>query len=136
MNDGLTVSSRPDFAILGYPVILMGQDQAHKGSQTNLLGEHPTPELVARLSTEQQVTAQTPPTFIFQTDADTGVPAENAVKFYLALRKAGVRAELHIYQNGAHGVGLAPGDRELSTWGDRLLGWLRVNGWLTPPSQG
>ncbi len=132
--DGLAVSSRPDFAVLGYPVILINQEQTHRGSQKNLLGENPSAELMARLSTEQQVTAQTPPTFIFQTDADTAVPAENAVKFYLALRKAGVKAELHIYQNGVHGVGLAPGDRELSTWGDRLLGWLRVNGWLTPPS--
>ena len=80
------------------------------------------------MSTEQQVTAKTPPTFIFQTNEDTAVPAENAVKFYLALRKAGVPAELHIYQKGPHGVGLDPQDREVSTWTDRLLGWLRVNG--------
>jgi acetyl esterase/lipase len=129
--DGLeSVSSRPDFAVLAYPVILMGQEQAHKGSQRNLLGDNPSTELMARLSTDLQVTARTPPTFIFQTDADAGVPAENAVKFYLALRKAGVPAELHVYQKGVHGVGMAPGDRELSTWTDRLLGWLRVNGFI------
>jgi acetyl esterase/lipase len=127
--DGLeSVSSRPDFAVLAYPVILMGQEKAHKGSQDNLLGENPPAALVSRLSTEQQVTSRTPPTFLFQTDEDTGVPAENAVKFYLALRKAGVPAELHIYQKGVHGVGLDPADREVSTWPDRLLGWLRVNG--------
>jgi acetyl esterase/lipase len=129
--DGLeTVSSRPDFAVLCYPVIRMGEDSTHRGSQRNLLGDNPSPELVSRLSTEKQVTARTPPTFIFQTDADTAVPAENAVSFYLALRKAGVPAELHVYEKGQHGVGLAPQDRELSTWPDRLLGWLRVNGWL------
>lgn len=127
--DGLeAVSSRPDFAVLAYPVITMGQDSTHKGSEENLLGETPTPELVARLSTDRQVTSRTPPTFIFHTDADTGVPAENAVQFYLALRKAGVPAELHIYEQGPHGVGMAPQDRELSTWTDRLLGWLRVIG--------
>ena len=77
--DGLdAVSSRPDFAVLAYPVILMGQEQAHKGSQRNLLGDNPSTELVAQLSTDQQVTARTPPTFIFQTNADAGVPAENA----------------------------------------------------------
>jgi acetyl esterase/lipase len=131
--DGLqSVSSRPDFAVLAYPVILMGQEKGHKGSQDNLLGESPSADLIARLSTEQQVTSKTPPTFLFQTDEDTGVPAENAVKFYLALRKAGVPAELHVYQKGAHGVGLDPGDRELSTWPDRLLGWMRVNGIIAP----
>jgi acetyl esterase/lipase len=85
-------------------------------------------KLVELFSNEKQVTAKTPPTFIFQTNEDTAVPAENAVKFYLALRKAGVPAELHIYQKGPHGVGLDPQDREVSTWPDRLLGWLRVNG--------
>lgn len=130
-EDGLAqVSARPDFAVLCYPVIQMGEPATHKGSQENLLGTNPSPELVERLSTEKQVTARTPPTFIFQTDADTGVPAENAVSFYLALRKAGVPAELHVYEKGEHGVGLAPHDRELSTWPDRLLGWLRVNGWV------
>ncbi len=129
--DGLEqVSARPDFAVLCYPVIQMGEPATHKGSQEHLLGTNPPADLVTRLSTEKQVTARTPPTFIFQTDADTGVPAENAVSFYLALRKAGVPAELHVYEKGPHGVGLAPHDRELSTWPDRLLGWLRVNGWV------
>jgi len=123
--DGLdSVSSRPDFAVLAYPVITMGQASTNKGSQENLLGEHPSRELLDALSTEKQVTSQTPPTFLFHTDADEGVPAENSVLFYLALRKAGVPAELHVYRNGEHGVGLAPGDAVLSTWTDRLLAWL------------
>jgi acetyl esterase/lipase len=127
------VSSRPDFAILAYPVIVMGDDVTHHGSETNLLGPSPSPELVTLLSTDKQVTANTPPTFLFHTDEDTGVPAENSVRFYLALRKAGVPAELHIYEKGTHGVGLAPGDPALRTWTDRMFDWLQGRGLLTPP---
>ena len=127
--DGLeAVSSRPDFAILGYPVIVFGADVTHKGSQRNLLGDSPSADLVTRLSTDRQVTAQTPPTFLFHTSDDTAVPPQNSLAFYLALKNAGVPAELHIYEKGAHGVGLAPNDRELSTWPDRMLGWLRTRG--------
>ena len=125
-----TVSSRPDFAILGYPVIVFGADVTHKGSQRNLIGESPSQDLVTRLSTDRQVTAQTPPTFLFHTSEDTAVPPQNSVAFYLALKNAGVPAELHIYEKGRHGVGLAPDDRELSTWPDRLLGWMRGRGLL------
>ena len=127
--DGLeAVSSRPDFAILGYPVIVFGADVTHKGSQRNLLGDTPSTDLVTRLSTDRQVTAQTPPTFLFHTSEDTAVPPQNSVALYLALKNAGVPAELHIYEKGAHGVGLAPADRELSTWPDRMLGWMRGRG--------
>ena len=83
-------SSRPDFLILCYPVISMTAPTTHRGSVENLLGKSPDPKLLENLSNETQVTPQTPPTFIFQTSEDTGVPAENAVAFYLALHKAGV----------------------------------------------
>ena len=125
-----TVSSRPDFAILGYPVIVFGADVTHKGSQRNLIGDSPSAELVTLLSTDRQVTAQTPPTFLFHTSEDTGVPPQNSVAFYVALKNAGVPAELHVYEKGRHGVGLAPEDRELSTWPDRMLGWMRGRGLL------
>ena len=130
-KDGLeAVSSRPDFAILGYPVIVFGADVTHKGSQQHLLGDTPSADLVVLLSTDRQVTAKTPPTFLFHTNEDAGVPPQNSVAFYLALKNAGVPAELHIYEKGAHGVGLAPADRELSTWPDRMLGWMRGRGLL------
>lgn len=130
-KDGLeAVSSRPDFAILGYPVIVFGADVTHKGSQRNLIGDSPPADLVTRLSTDRQVTAQTPPTFLFHTTEDTAVPPQNSLAFYLALKQAGVPAELHIYEKGSHGVGLAPADRELSTWPDRMLGWMRGRGLL------
>ncbi len=122
------VSCRPDFMILCYPVVSFANDYVHKGSRTNLLGADPDPKLMEYLSNEKQVTARTPPTFLFHTDADRGVPSENSVLFYLALRKAGVPAELHIYEKGNHGVGLAQKDPVLATWPDRLADWLKARG--------
>jgi acetyl esterase/lipase len=124
------VSSRPDFAVLGYPVISFVEPFTHQGSKTNLLGENPDPALARSLSSETQVTASTPPAFLFQTNADTTVPAENAVAYFLALRKAGVAAELHVFRNGAHGVGLAQEDPALAEWPRLLANWLRVSGFL------
>ncbi|MFN9895833.1 MAG: alpha/beta hydrolase [Acidobacteriota bacterium] len=120
------VSSRPDFAILAYPVITLTQEEVvHKGSRRNLLGETPDPQLAELLSNEKQVSAETPPTFLFHTNEDTGVPPENSVLFYLALRRAGVSAELHIYEKGPHGVGLGWSDLALSSWPARLADWLK-----------
>ena len=93
-------SSRPDFLVLGYPVVTFVEAWTHKGSRDRLLGDQQHPDLLASLSNEKQVTKETPPTFLFHTDADTGVPPENSVMFYLALRRAGVPAELHIYEQG------------------------------------
>ena len=125
------VSSRPDFAILAYPVITMDPAYTHGGSRDNLLGPNPDPKLLASLSNELQVTAQTPPTFLFHTTADPAVPVENSINFYLALHKAKVPVEMHIYERGGHGMGLAPQDPVLSTWPDRLAAWLRMRGLLT-----
>ena len=125
------VSSRPDFLILGYPVISFEREITHAGSLRNLLGEKPDPKLVEDLSNELRVTAQTPPTFLFHTNADTGVVPENSVRFYLALRKAKVPAEMHIFENGPHGVGLALGDPALAAWPTLLTNWLRGRGLLT-----
>ena len=122
-------SSRPDFLVLGYPVISF-TDHPHEGSKKALLGDNPDPKLVENLSNELQVTAQTPPTFLFHTSNDGTVPVENSVMFYLALHKAGVPAEMHIYENGPHGVGLAPTDEALSSWPARLADWMRGRGLL------
>jgi acetyl esterase/lipase len=120
-------SSRPDFSILGYPVISLVEPWTHQGSKTNLLGANPDPELARQLSGERAVTKDTPPTFIFQTNADVVVPAENATYYFLALRKAGVPAELHVFENGPHGVGLAMDDPALAEWSRLLTNWLRVH---------
>jgi acetyl esterase/lipase len=124
------LSSRPDFLVLIYAVISFNPPYVHRGSLQALLGDQPDPKLVENLSNELQVTAQTPPTFLFHTSADRTVPAENSALFYLALRKAGVPAEMHIYEQGPHGVGLAQTDEALSTWPGRLADWLRGRGLL------
>ncbi len=122
-------SSRPDFLVLAYPVISFTQ-HVHQGSKKALLGDNPDPKLVENLSNELQVTAQTPPTFLFHTTNDGTVPVEDSVMFYLALHTAGVPAEMHIYENGPHGVGLAPTDEALSSWPARLADWMRGRGFL------
>ena len=122
------VSSRPDFAVLAYPVISFVESWTHQGSKTNLLGDQPDAALARSLSSETQVTAQTPPTFLYHTTADATVPVENAVAYYLALRKAGVAAELHVFKNGAHGSGLGQQDTALVEWPRLLANWLRVGG--------
>jgi acetyl esterase/lipase len=99
-------SCRPDFAVLVYPVITMEAGLTHKGSRDNLLGKNPSPELVALLSNELQVTRDTPPCFIFHGYEDATVPVENSLNFAAAMRRAGVPCELHIYEKGKHGIGL------------------------------
>jgi acetyl esterase/lipase len=116
-------SSRPDLGILCYPVITMGEP-THKGSRKNLLGENPAPELIKELSNELQVTKETPPTFIFHTVEDKGVPVENALMFASALRKENVPFDLHIYEKGPHGMGL--GFRVYSPYEpDKLHPWTK-----------
>jgi len=120
--------SRPDFLILAYPVVSFDPAITHSGSVRNLLGDNPDPKLIEDLSNDLRVTKDTPPTFLFHTNADTGVVAENSVRFYLALRRAKVPAELHIFENGPHGVGLALGDPALAAWSTLLTNWLRGRG--------
>jgi acetyl esterase/lipase len=124
------VSCRPDFMILIYPVISFTEWCTHKGSRRNLLGNDPHRELVENLSNERQVTAQTPPTFLVHGNDDTGVPAENSIFFYLALRKAKVPAEMHIYENGRHGFGLGKKFGAVSSWPVRCEDWMRGRGLL------
>lgn len=127
-------SCRPDFSILAYPVITMTEKFGHGGSKRNLLGDHPEKSLAESLSNETQVTAQTPPTFLFHTAEDSAVPVENSVEFFLALRKAGVPAEMHVYEKGRHGLGLGTKDPKiafaLGTWPGRLHDWMQLRGLL------
>jgi len=124
------VSSRPDFAILGYPVISFVEPWTHQLSKKNLLGENADPELARRMSAETRVTGDTPPTFIYHTYVDATVPVENAVAYFLALRKAGVAAEMHIFKDGRHGTGLAMQEGPLAEWPRLLANWLRASGLL------
>lgn len=124
--------SRPDISVLGYPVISMAEPWTHAGSKSNLLGSNPDPALAQRLSGERAATKDTPPTFIFQTNEDSVVPAENSLHYFLALRKAGVVAEMHVFEQGPHGVGLANDDALLAPWSTLLANWLRLRGFTKP----
>jgi len=119
-------SLRPDFAILGYPVISMDSAICHKGSRDNLLGKKAAAAKLNLFSSDMQVTAQTPPTFLVHASDDKSVPVENSIRFYQALIKNKVNAELHIYQNGGHGFGLHNATTS-DAWFERATTWLRVN---------
>ena len=96
-------SSRPDFSILFYPVVSMEQDTTHRGSRTNLLGADPSQEMVKRYSNEQQVSKETPPTFMLHAADDTVVRLENSMAYYKQLVAHGVSARLMVYETGGHG---------------------------------
>ena len=119
------LSSRPDFMVLVYPVITMSKAVMHSGSRDNLIGKKPDAQLANFYSNELQVTKQTPPTFLVHATDDSGVPVENSLLFYQALKEHGVPAELHVYPKGGHGFGLALGIEETESWTDRCIDWLR-----------
>jgi acetyl esterase/lipase len=123
------VSSRPDLMILVYPVVTMGAE-THAESRENLLGVNPNPELIDRMSNEKQVSPQTPSTFIVHGADDDVVPLENALLFTEALRKAKVPFELHVFEHGVHGFGLAKDDPIVAHWTELCAHWLRVRGFL------
>ena len=126
------VSSRPDLAILIYPVITLVEDPfVHKGSRTNLLGPDATPAQMRALSSETRVTRQTPPTFLLHTTADTAVPPENSVRFAEALRAAGVDVELHVFEGGRHGFGLGEKEGPIGLWPHLAALWLHKHGFAT-----
>lgn len=118
-------SSRPNLGILCYPVISMGPN-THSGSRNNLLGKDPDPQLVRLLSNELQVTKDTPPCFIWHTWEDKAVKVENSLEFASALQKAGVPFDLHIYQKGAHGLGLG----QNHPWAHDCIFWLKAQGFV------
>ncbi|HET7116460.1 MAG TPA: alpha/beta hydrolase [Hanamia sp.] len=123
------ISLRPDFSILGYPVISMIDSLTHKGSRENLLGKNPSPELIHEFSNELQVTKNTPPTFIVLANDDNGVNPENSIKYYEALLKNHVPAEMHIYQNGGHGFGTRLLEGK-DNWMENLKHWMEHNGFI------
>lgn len=118
-------SSRPDLGILCYPVISLGEF-THQGSKRNLLGENPPEELIKLLSNELQVTTNTPPTFLWHTMEDAAVPAQNSMLFAMALQKHKIPYELHIYEKGRHGIGLANGH----PWTEQCLRWLKLHNFI------
>jgi acetyl esterase/lipase len=118
-----SLSAKPDFSILIYPVISMTNEITHKGSQNNLLGVSPSVSLIDKFSNEQHVNSKTPPTFIIHATDDLVVPAENSLNYYLALKKNKVPAELHLYEKGGHGFGLGVKDTS-QYWTKDCENWL------------
>lgn len=123
------ISARPDFSLLIYPVISMQNDITHKGSQTSLLGTTPSQQLIDFYSNEKQVSAQTPATFLIHASDDKVVLPENSINYYLALKKNGVPAELHIYEKGGHGFGLGVSDTS-KFWTRDCEEWLKTRGYF------
>ena len=126
------ISARPDFLILMYPVITLDDPYTHAGSRRALLGEPPSPELLTLLSVEKQVTAATPPTLLIHTQEDQTVPVENSLRFFQALTRAKVPAEMYLFEHGSHGMGMRDGLGTASEWPKRAEDWLRARGLLTP----
>jgi acetyl esterase/lipase len=119
-----TISARPDFMALGYPVITFTTPATHQGSKENLLGKSATEELETYFSNEQQVSSDTPPTFLFHAADDAAVPVENSLMFFQALKEHGISATMHIYPKGGHGFSLARNDLHLRGWTERLFEWM------------
>lgn len=124
------LSAKPAFAVLAYPVITMDPTFTHMGSHDSLLGKTPDSKMVELFSNELQVSEKTPPIFLFATTDDKTVPVMNSVRFYEACVQKHVEVEMHLFEHGPHGVGLAKGRPALETWPDDVAVWMRVHGWM------
>jgi len=127
------VSDRPDFAILSYGRFSMDETIPRKTNMEGLLGDHPTQAMLNTVSVVRQVTKDTSPCFIFSTSGDQTVNSLNATAFYDALKLAGVPAELHIFERGGHGVGMAQKMKnlpELAIYPELLANWMEMHGWM------
>lgn len=122
------LSARPDFAVLVYPVITMTDPAAHPGSRRALLGSNPSPAARALLSLELQVSPSTPPTLLLHTQGDKTVPMQNSLMYFDALTRAGVPAELHVFEQGGHGIGMREGLGSASNWPRRVEEWMGQRG--------
>ncbi len=118
----------PDLSVLCYPVASLTHD-THQGSVANLLGDAPPSNLLAALSAELNVTPGTPPAFLWHTADDEAVPVSNSLNYARALFAAGVQAELHVFPQGRHGLGLAPGEPGPEQWTSLCAAWLERAGW-------
>jgi acetyl esterase/lipase len=126
VND--TVSARPDFSILMYPVITMDASFTHMGSRRNLIGENPSEEAIERFSNELQINEKTPPAFLVHSADDKAVLLKNSMTYYQGLVKYNIPSELHIFQKGGHGYGLAVNKGTQAAWPELCLSWMKASG--------
>ena len=120
-----TISVRPDFAILIYPVISFDSTITHKGSRNNLVGATASAEQITLYSNELQVNAKTPPSFLVHAGDDGAVPVENSIRYYQACIQYKVPAEMHLYPKGGHGFGMY-NKTTTDNWMERLQNWLNT----------
>ncbi len=123
-----TVSARPDFSLLIYPVITMDASFTHAGSRKNLIGENPSDEAIKSFSNELQVNEKTPPAFMVHSADDQTVPVKNSIVYYEQLVKYNIPSELHIFQKGGHGYGLDGSKDTQSAWPGLCISWLKASG--------
>ncbi len=121
-----TLSARPDFMILIYPVISMKKTITHNGSREALLGNNPSLAMIDEYSNELQIKSNTPPVFILHASDDNSVSVKNSTGFYNALKEKQISVEMHIYPEGGHGFSLAMDNKHLKTWPQRLFDWLEI----------
>ncbi|WP_229208915.1 alpha/beta hydrolase [Dyadobacter luticola] len=131
MGPKASEEAKPNFSILIYPVISLLPELAHAGSRDNLLGPEKSEELIKYYSNELQVTDKTPPAFLVHATDDNGVPVENSIAYYLALKKVKVPVEMHLYPKGGHGYGMrTEGKGSLGGWPAAMEGWLKAMGYI------
>jgi acetyl esterase/lipase len=123
-----TVSARPDFSLLIYPVITMDASFTHAGSRKNLIGENPSDDAIKRFSNELQVNEDTPPAFMVHSADDQTVPVKNSIVYYEQLVNYKIPSELHIFQKGGHGYGLGGSRDTQSAWPGLCISWLKASG--------
>lgn len=123
-----TISARPDFSLLIYPVISFDTSITHAGSRKNLIGRNPSEDAVSHFSNELQITEKTPPAFLVHSADDKVVPVNNSIVYFEGLQKNNIPSELHIYQKGGHGYGLSINRGTQSSWPELCLHWLKESG--------
>jgi acetyl esterase/lipase len=120
-----TTSARPDFSLLIYPVISFDSTFTHAGSRRNLIGASPSEDAVRHFSNELMITDKTPPAFLVHSADDKVVPVKNSIVYFEGLVRYNIPAELHVFQKGGHGYGLAINSGTQSAWPDLCLRWLK-----------
>jgi acetyl esterase/lipase len=126
LND--SISARPDFSLLIYPVISFNASFTHMGSRNNLIGNNPSEETINHFSNELQVTGKTPPAFLVHSGDDNAVPVKNSILYFESLIKYKIPAELHIFEKGGHGYGLSIDKGTQSAWPGLCIKWMKANG--------
>jgi acetyl esterase/lipase len=127
------VTAHPDFAIFSYARLTLDNSVPRSGNMEALVGNNPSPQTLDSISFARHVTKESSPSFIYSTTSDQQVNSLNSTAYYDALKRAGVPAEMHIFELGPHGTGMGQGLRglsELEIWPTLLEHWMQLHGWM------